>query len=127
MFQLTGFLLQWVQCDKCEQWQHQICALYNSEQDFKGNVEYTCPFCRLTELEAKACVPIHPPASGAGDLPRTKLSDHMEQRLFRSLEQERKQRAEILGKPPEEVRKIYDYKFTLVNGDMIAFYIARFM
>lgn len=96
------FFLQWVQCDKCESWQHQICALYNSERDLKGKVKYICPFCRLAEIEAKVHVPI-PPASGARDLPRTKLSDHIEQRLFRSLEQERKQRAEILGKYPEEV------------------------
>ncbi|KAL8471923.1 hypothetical protein ACS0TY_029236 [Phlomoides rotata] len=91
----------WVQCDKCEQWQHQICALYNSEQDIKGTVKYTCPFCRLKEIEEAN---IHvPPAFGARDLRRTKLSDHIEHRLFRSLEQDRKLRAEILGKQPEEV------------------------
>ncbi|KAH6774663.1 hypothetical protein C2S51_013067 [Perilla frutescens var. frutescens] len=97
----------WVQCDKCERWQHQICALYNSERDLKGKAKYTCPFCRLAQIEAKGHVSITP-ASGAQDLPRTKLSDYIEQRLFRSLEKERKQRAEFLGKNLEEVPGVSD-------------------
>lgn len=100
------FLLQWVQCDKCERWQHQICALYNSQRDLTGNAKYTCPFCRLTEIEAKRHVSITP-ASGAQDLPRTKLSDYIEQRLIRSLQQERQQRAELLGKNPEDVSSVF--------------------
>ncbi|GFQ04624.1 histone acetyltransferase hac1 [Phtheirospermum japonicum] len=86
---------EWVQCDKCEAWQHQICALYNSKQDLEGKLDYICPFCRLSEVEAKGHVSI-PPAFRARDLPRTKLSDHIEQRLFKSLARERKQRADIL-------------------------------
>ncbi|KZV26645.1 hypothetical protein F511_34900 [Dorcoceras hygrometricum] len=92
----------WVKCDMCECWQHQICALYNSKQDLEGEVRYICPFCRLAELNAMEHVS-NPLANGAQDLPRTVLSDHIEQRLFRSLERERKQRAESLGKSPEEV------------------------
>ncbi|KAI3452127.1 hypothetical protein Pfo_008792 [Paulownia fortunei] len=96
------FAEAWVRCDKCERWQHQICALYNSNRDLEGKLNYICPFCRLAEIEAKEHVSI-PPAFGAQDLPRTKLGDHIEQRLFRSLEQERGQMAEFLGKSPEEV------------------------
>ncbi|XP_075512705.1 histone acetyltransferase HAC1-like [Primulina tabacum] len=92
----------WVKCDKCECWQHQICALCNSKQDLEGEVKYTCPFCRLAEMKATEHVST-PLAIGAQDLPRTMLSDHIEQRLFRSLERERKQRAESLGKSPGEV------------------------
>ncbi|XP_057769923.1 probable histone acetyltransferase HAC-like 3 isoform X3 [Salvia miltiorrhiza] len=92
----------WVQCDRCERWQHQICALYNSERDLKGKAKYICPFCQLAEIEAKGHVPITP-VTGAQELPRTKLSDYIEQRLFGSLQRERKQRAEFLGKNPEEV------------------------
>ncbi|KAL6551663.1 hypothetical protein OROGR_007817 [Orobanche gracilis] len=92
----------WVQCNKCEAWQHQICALYNSKQDLEGKIEYICPYCRLIEIEAKGRAFI-PQASGARDLPRTKLSDHIEQRLLKSLEKERKQRAGFSGKSPEEV------------------------
>ncbi|CAA0828350.1 Histone acetyltransferase HAC1 [Striga hermonthica] len=97
----------WVQCDKCEAWQHQICALYNSKQDLEGKSYYICPFCRLFELEAKGHTSM-PPVLGAKDLPRTKLSDHIEQRLFKNLEKERKRRAELLGKPLEEVPGVDD-------------------
>ncbi|KAK4488322.1 hypothetical protein RD792_004078, partial [Penstemon davidsonii] len=92
----------WVQCDKCECWQHQICALYNPNRDLGGKVDYFCPFCRLAEISAGQHVST-PPAFGAKDLPRTMLSDHIERRLFRSLERERNQRAELLGKSAEEV------------------------
>lgn len=43
------------------------------------------------------------PAIGARDLPRTNLSDHIEERLFRLLEQEKEQRAKLLGKNLDEV------------------------
>lgn len=43
---------------------------------------------------------------GAKDLPRTVLSDFVEQRLASKLERERAQRAKALGKCPEEVLSI---------------------
>ncbi|KAG8384530.1 hypothetical protein BUALT_Bualt04G0127500 [Buddleja alternifolia] len=92
----------WVQCDKCECWQHQVCGLYNSIRDLGGKGYYICPLCRLAEREAIEHVST-PPAFGAQDLPRTMLSDHIEQRLFSNLERERKQRANLEGRSPEEV------------------------
>lgn len=40
---------------------------------------------------------------GAKDLPRTILSDHIEQRLAKRLKQERQDRARVQGKSFEEV------------------------
>ncbi|CAA0815880.1 Histone acetyltransferase HAC1 [Striga hermonthica] len=94
----------WVQCDKCEAWQHQICALFNGRRNDGGQAEYTCPNCYVEEVERGERMPLpHSAVLGAKDLPRTNLSDHLEQRLFAKLKQERQDRARLQGKNIEEV------------------------
>ncbi|KAL6626276.1 hypothetical protein ACP70R_030002 [Stipagrostis hirtigluma subsp. patula] len=94
----------WVQCDKCQHWQHQICALYNGRQNDGGKAEYTCPNCYVEEVKCGLRRPL--PQSvmlGAKDLPRTVLSDHIENRLFKRLKQELLDRASVAGKSFDEV------------------------
>ncbi|WCJ37189.1 Histone acetyltransferase HAC1 [Euphorbia peplus] len=94
----------WVQCDKCEAWQHQICALFNGRRNDGGQAEYTCPNCYIAEVERGERKPLPQSAVlGAKDLPRTVLSDQIEQRLFRRLKQERMDRARVQGKNYDEV------------------------
>lgn len=94
----------WVQCDKCEAWQHQICALFNGRRNDGGQAEYTCPNCYIQEVERGERKPLPQSAVlGAKDLPRTILSDHIEQRLFKKLKQERTERAKQQGKSYDEV------------------------
>ncbi|KAL3511048.1 hypothetical protein ACH5RR_030449 [Cinchona calisaya] len=94
----------WVQCDKCEAWQHQICALYNGRINDGVQAEYTCPNCYMTEVERGERKPLPQSAVlGAKDLPRTILSDHIEMRLARRLKHERQERASVQGKNIDEV------------------------
>ncbi|PIN09129.1 Histone acetyltransferase [Handroanthus impetiginosus] len=94
----------WVQCDKCEAWQHQICALFNGRRNDGGQAEYTCPNCYIEEVERGERVPLPQSAVlGAKDLPRTILSDQIEQRLLVKLKQERQERAKLQGKSCDEV------------------------
>ncbi|KAG2610941.1 probable histone acetyltransferase HAC-like 3 isoform X2 [Panicum virgatum] len=106
----------WVQCDKCKAWQHEICALFNRKcEGAKG--EYTCAKCFLKEkdsgdihaLEASSVL-------GARELQRTKLSDHIEQRLSERLEQDRQQRASTLGKAAEEVPRVEGLTVRVVSS-----------
>ncbi|KAI3785391.1 hypothetical protein L1987_44509 [Smallanthus sonchifolius] len=94
----------WVQCDRCEAWQHQICALFNGRRNDGGQAEYTCPNCYVEEVERGERKPLPQSALlGAKDLPRTILSDHIESRLFGRLKQERLERARVHGKSYDEV------------------------
>lgn len=91
-----------MQCDKCQRWLYQICGLYNAKRDIEGKAKYICPYCRLEEIKLGEHVPL-PAAFAAKDLPRTMLSDHIEQRLFRQLQRERDERATFLNKDTNEV------------------------
>lgn len=98
-------VLQWVQCDKCERWQHQVCALYNDQNDLDGKADFICPKCWLKEVENEHYM-LGPNTAlfSAKDLPKTRLSNHIEKRIFKRLNQERKKRAKATGKRFDEVR-----------------------
>ena len=68
----------WVQCDKCERWIHQICALFNTRQNKDQRSEYTCPKCTIDERLQKGSTDATSTTPMAEDLPRTKLSEYLE-------------------------------------------------
>ena len=109
----------WVQCDKCNRWQHQVCALFNdaSNRQADGDAAYTCPVCRLDALrkaegtgkskkgQAAAAKLLKEAGkwSTAADLPRTTLSDYLEGRMKRALDSDREARAAKAGLPVEQL------------------------
>ncbi|KAL6961025.1 histone acetyltransferase [Sarracenia purpurea var. burkii] len=95
---------EWVQCDKCRGWQHQIRALYNHIRDFGGNAEYVCPKCYLEGIEVGSQVPL--PTSvdfRAKGLLTSMFNDYIEQRLSRRHKQNREEMAKALQKKVHEV------------------------
>ncbi|KAI3986456.1 hypothetical protein MKX01_037738 [Papaver californicum] len=93
-----------VQCDRCNCWQHHTCALFNNERNIGGKAEYVCPKCCIQEIKHGLRVPLDRSViPGATELPRTKLSDFIEGRLFSCLKQERDARAKGMGKNSDEV------------------------
>ena len=99
----------WVQCDRCERWVHQICALFNTRQNKDQRSEYACPRCTIEErkkagnLEATSTTPM------AEDLPRTLLSEYLENHVRTKVEEfienQSKEKAERERIPIEEARK----------------------
>ena len=65
----------WVQCDTCDKWFHQICGLFNSR--LNKDKKYSCPNCLLKDRESGKTTK-KPMIPCAKDLPRTKLSEWLE-------------------------------------------------
>jgi len=84
----------WVQCDRCERWVHQICALFNTRQNKDQRSEFACPRCTIEErkktgrLEATSSTPM------AEDLQRTKLSEFVESHVRKKMDEHCKKLAE---------------------------------
>lgn len=99
----------WVQCDRCERWVHQICALFNTRQNKDQRSEYACPRCTINErmelgnMEASSSTPM------AEDLPRTTLSEYLENhvrtKVDEFIEQQSTEKAAKERIPIEEARK----------------------
>merc|ERR1712238_29633 len=79
----------WVQCDICERWIHQICGLFNTRQNKEHHSEYCCPLCLLDKRKKNPVTPPPRPA-GAADLPRTKLSEFIENHMKQKIEERRR-------------------------------------
>lgn len=99
----------WVQCDKCERWIHQICALFNTRQNKDQRSEYTCPKCTIETRKAQPTIK-RSRIPMAKDLPRTKLSEWLEDavrgRTENFLQNFAKDKADTENISVEEARKL---------------------
>jgi E1A/CREB-binding protein len=95
----------WVNCDGCQSWVHQICALFNGRTN-KSNAKYTCPHCYLRKGD-EIGFPISDKKfdKGAKDLASTKMSTAIESGLEAALGKAYELRAKELGVSLEEVEK----------------------
>jgi E1A/CREB-binding protein len=94
----------WVQCDTCDSWVHQICALFNGRKN-KSSASYLCPKCHLSKLNTgEAKVPEHP-MKAAEDLPHCKMSMAIEKGMQKQLLQAYEQRSQKTGVSMQHVEK----------------------
>ena len=82
----------WVQCDSCERWVHQICGLFNTRQNKEHHSEYFCPQCLLEKRKENTTQQLPRPL-GAEDLPRTALSEWLEQNIEKRVAQKKRELA----------------------------------
>jgi len=74
----------WVQCDKCDSWVHQICALFNGRRN-KSASSYSCPKCDLAKLSSPGAKLASKSLKAAKDLPHCKMSLAIEKGLEKHL------------------------------------------
>jgi len=93
----------WVQCDTCERWVHQICCLFNTRLNTEHKSKYNCPQCAVDKRKKLGGDVLPPPkAPMADDLPRTKLSEILENCVRKKVEERR----QVLIKERSEAEKI---------------------
>lgn len=99
----------WVQCDRCERWVHQICALFNTRQNKDQRSEYACPRCTIEERKKKGSTEATSSTPMAEDLPRTKLSEflenHVRVKVDEFIEKKSQDKARTENIPIEDARK----------------------
>lgn len=92
-----------VQCDHCDRWQHQICALYNGKRNMGSNIPHYCPHCILGHLKARQqTTPIAKPVNRARDLQSSPLSEFTQAKLDQFLNGKLKVWASGYTKPHKE-------------------------
>ena len=96
----------WVQCDHCERWVHQVCGMFNGRRNVSAEVPYICPYClmeRRKQNPDKNLLTSN--KSKASDLPHNTLSRFLEHRVEERLNLEYGKQADREGCSEDEVEK----------------------
>jgi len=94
----------WVQCDECNGWVHQICALFNGRRN-KNAAAYRCPKCHIKKGRQGELSKTETHVKVAKDLPHCKMSTAIEKGLHKALASAYEDRAMELGVDVSEVEK----------------------
>ena len=94
----------WVQCDKCDSWVHQICALFNGRKN-KSKAAYLCPKCHLDKVVKGEANQPEMLMKAAKDLPHSNMSMAIENGLHGALQKAYAQQALDRGIPLANVSK----------------------
>jgi E1A/CREB-binding protein len=103
----------WVNCDDCESWVHQICALFNGRTN-KSTARYTCPSCFVRMPRTEEVRKASEAVKGAKDLARCKMSDAIEEGMKSALEAAYRERAGELGVTVDQVEKAEDLSVRVI-------------
>ena len=102
----------WVQCDSCESWIHQICALFNGR---KVNT-CSCPKCHLAKLNLGEVDDVEVPMKTAKDIPHCEMSEAIEKGLQNHLLEEYEARAKTLGVSTDQVEKVEELHVRVISN-----------
>lgn len=106
----------WVQCDRCHDWNHQICALFNGAQNSKG-APFTCPKCYMKDkASGMKGTPVCGIIKGAVDLPHCNLSRSIEDGLSKTLSQAYEKVAADRGCTVSQVEKAEGLSVRVVSS-----------
>jgi E1A/CREB-binding protein len=99
---------QWVQCDDCNNWNHQICALFSASRR-NSSKTFSCPRCVVAKSKGDQFAKKDSPVSSFKDasaLPECKLSLAIEKGLSQALLEEYERLANERGCDVVEVEKV---------------------
>jgi E1A/CREB-binding protein len=96
----------WVQCDRCERWIHQICALFNTRQNKDQRSEYACPRCTIEERKKEGKAEGTSSTPMAEDLQRTLLSEYLENHVRVKVDEHFEESAKIKSQRDVCIRSV---------------------
>lgn len=98
---------RWVGCDGCSRWVHDICALFNSRRNFGDDTKFSCPTCLIARRRTAAdgLVSALTSKTKAIDLPHSNMSQFIEERIAKKLNEAYEEDAAVRGVPVSEVEK----------------------
>lgn len=105
----------WVQCDECNGWVHQICALFNGRRN-KNAAAYRCPKCHIEKDRHGDLSETGKRVKRAKDLPHCKMSSAIEDGLHKALAKAYEARAADLGVDVSQIEKAEGLSVRLVSN-----------